>query len=407
MARLPQVGGDDGNWGTILNEFLHQAHNPNGTLKSDSVGVSQLNSGELDIAVKNIVEDPTSATSAAIVTAVPAAPAIAASYPQCVVVATGNEARPTGSDVVFWIGGSTQPANMGTNDIWYNSDATPTGDTTVPSTPTGLSVAAVTSSGFQLSWNASTDDTGVTGYQVRIDGSTVASPTTTSYSASGLAAATTYTVNVRARDAVGNWSPWSADLSVTTGAGSMTSHTVFAASGAPSSAEVGPLNFYTDGAPELVVVNAFYSHAANWTVTGARVWVPSGADTTGTLNLRAWKTLSTEYPDSNLGWDSPTQAKTVSSVTVGAWNEVVFDTPFTVNGIDSGSPQTVWIGYNWNGRYIHSAGVDDTNTQALDGADLYLSENPIPGTAIARAANRAGGAIGHVYYGVDIVAGLS
>ncbi len=33
MARLPQVGGDDGNWGEILNEFLEVAHNTDGSLK--------------------------------------------------------------------------------------------------------------------------------------------------------------------------------------------------------------------------------------------------------------------------------------------------------------------------------------------------------------------------------------
>lgn len=32
-ARLPTVGGDDGNWGTVLNNFLQTSHNSNGTLK--------------------------------------------------------------------------------------------------------------------------------------------------------------------------------------------------------------------------------------------------------------------------------------------------------------------------------------------------------------------------------------
>ena len=37
MARLPQPGGDDGNWGTILNEFLSQAHDTGGLLKDGSI----------------------------------------------------------------------------------------------------------------------------------------------------------------------------------------------------------------------------------------------------------------------------------------------------------------------------------------------------------------------------------
>ncbi len=42
MVRLPTVGGDTGSWGTILNEFLQQSHNTDGTLKSASVDTSQL-----------------------------------------------------------------------------------------------------------------------------------------------------------------------------------------------------------------------------------------------------------------------------------------------------------------------------------------------------------------------------
>ena len=34
MVRLPQVGSDAGDWGTILNNFLDVEHNPDGTLKS-------------------------------------------------------------------------------------------------------------------------------------------------------------------------------------------------------------------------------------------------------------------------------------------------------------------------------------------------------------------------------------
>jgi len=37
MTRLPIPGSDDGAWGTILNEFLLEAHNPDGTLKAGSV----------------------------------------------------------------------------------------------------------------------------------------------------------------------------------------------------------------------------------------------------------------------------------------------------------------------------------------------------------------------------------
>ncbi|MDO4712333.1 MAG: hypothetical protein Q4B05_00245 [Candidatus Saccharibacteria bacterium] len=37
MARLPQPGGDDGNWGTILNDYLLQAHGTDGALRAGAV----------------------------------------------------------------------------------------------------------------------------------------------------------------------------------------------------------------------------------------------------------------------------------------------------------------------------------------------------------------------------------
>ncbi|MBI3889180.1 hypothetical protein HY312_01200 [Candidatus Saccharibacteria bacterium] len=42
MPRLPQPGGDNGNWGTILNDYLLVEHDAAGHLKAGVVGSSQL-----------------------------------------------------------------------------------------------------------------------------------------------------------------------------------------------------------------------------------------------------------------------------------------------------------------------------------------------------------------------------
>lgn len=42
MARLPQPGGDDGSWGSILNDYLSQSLNADGTLKDGIVTFAQL-----------------------------------------------------------------------------------------------------------------------------------------------------------------------------------------------------------------------------------------------------------------------------------------------------------------------------------------------------------------------------
>src|SRR6266513_1372742 len=89
-------------------------------------------------------------------------------------------------------------------------------DTTPPTTPIGLTAAVAGSSGANLSWSASTDNVGVTGYIVRRNGVQVATPATTSFADTGLSAATTYSYTVAARDAAGNISPNSTSVSVTT-----------------------------------------------------------------------------------------------------------------------------------------------------------------------------------------------
>ena len=47
MSRLPQPGGDQGEWGAILNDYLSQAHKPDGTLKNNSVNASMLAPGSV------------------------------------------------------------------------------------------------------------------------------------------------------------------------------------------------------------------------------------------------------------------------------------------------------------------------------------------------------------------------
>jgi len=99
-------------------------------------------------------------------------------------------------------------------------------DTTAPSVPTGLSATAMSSSQISLSWTASTDNVGVTGYNVFRGGTKIGTTATASYADSGLSASTTYTYTVSAFDAAGNTSAQSASASATTFATST-------ASGAP------------------------------------------------------------------------------------------------------------------------------------------------------------------------------
>jgi chitodextrinase len=96
----------------------------------------------------------------------------------------------------------------------------PVGDSTPPSTPTGL--AATAPSGFEadLTWNPSSDDSGIAGYDVLRDGARVATVTGTSYTDTNVLPGTTYHYAVRARDLAGNTSALSDPIPVTTPAAS-------------------------------------------------------------------------------------------------------------------------------------------------------------------------------------------
>lgn len=86
------------------------------------------------------------------------------------------------------------------------------GDTQAPSAPTGLARGAVGPASVALSWNASSDNVGVTGYDVWRGGARIGSTAATSYTDTTVAPSTSYSYTVRAFDAVGNTSAASAAL---------------------------------------------------------------------------------------------------------------------------------------------------------------------------------------------------
>jgi fibronectin type 3 domain-containing protein len=94
---------------------------------------------------------------------------------------------------------------------------TPDGDLASPSTPSGLTGKAASSPRrVKLSWSASTDDVGVTGYRVHRDGAAIATTGSTSYSDKAVAGKTKYRYAVSAFDAAWNENPLSPTVSVTT-----------------------------------------------------------------------------------------------------------------------------------------------------------------------------------------------
>src|SRR6266511_2727629 len=117
-------------------------------------------------------------------------------------------------------GGPTgTPTSTPTGSPTASPTPTPTGggpDTQPPTVPGSLRVTGKSSVTISLAWNASTDNVGVTGYDVIRGGTRVATVNTLSYTDPNLTPNTTYSYVVKARDAAGNLSGASNTVSATT-----------------------------------------------------------------------------------------------------------------------------------------------------------------------------------------------
>ncbi len=89
-------------------------------------------------------------------------------------------------------------------------------DTEPPTVPANLIAGTIKYNSVAMSWTASTDNKGVTGYQILRNGAVLATATATSYTDTTVSANTAYTYNVKAYDAAGNYSAASNTMMATT-----------------------------------------------------------------------------------------------------------------------------------------------------------------------------------------------
>jgi len=99
------------------------------------------------------------------------------------------------------------------NQIWGGTSST---DTQAPTAPTSLASTTKTSTSITVAWNASTDNVGVTGYNVYANNVLKTTVSTLTATITGLTASTTYSIYVKAKDAAGNTSASGNTISVIT-----------------------------------------------------------------------------------------------------------------------------------------------------------------------------------------------
>ncbi|ESU24383.1 hypothetical protein FEDK69T_08300 [Flavobacterium enshiense DK69] len=170
----------------------------------------------------------------------------------------------------------------GSNHIFFDVSNTNftitsgTSDTTAPSAPTNLTASGTTATTTNLSWNASTDNVGVTGYDVYSGTTLLGTVSTATYNVTGLTPATAYTFSVKAKDAAGNISASSNTVNVTTLSSSDTT--------APSA----PTNLTASGTTQTTTNLSWTASTDNVGVTGYDVYRGTtllGTVTTTTYNV--------------------------------------------------------------------------------------------------------------------------
>lgn len=322
-----------------------------------------------------------------------------------------NSLRPDAVTVI-WVGGQQRPVHMAEADIWFSTtqaEQPPTVDSEAPTTPTNLVISNPTANGFTVSWSPSSDNVGVTGYTVVVNDTITATTTTaTTATVGGLVPETTYNVQVRARDAIGNFSTLSSTVTATTIAipeDVGIEHSIWGAS-APS--DFDAMSKYTE--TEVEAGNTFYtfgSGVSGWKVVGMRIYVPAeiSMPSGGSANLYHWvppaaadfAVKKTATIDSN-------------SLISGQWNEVRFPTETVISAGD-----LVLLTYKLSdGSYLHvPRGSATAFIKAKDNSSVVLSETIlIVGessyySAYVKAPSLNGGNFGSAfndpYYGVDII----
>ncbi|MBK8175956.1 MAG: DUF4082 domain-containing protein [Rhodospirillales bacterium] len=114
----------------------------------------------------------------------------------------------TGGNGVYRYGSNVQfpNATWQASNYWVDvvfQAGTPTADTTPPTTPSNFT-ATPAANRVDLAWSASTDDTSSVLYKLTRNGAALTTTSATTYSDSGLAAATTYSYGLTAYDDAGN-----------------------------------------------------------------------------------------------------------------------------------------------------------------------------------------------------------
>jgi|GEM_PF-2387053 len=277
--------------------YVNGTYNKSVTSTSASItGLSASTAYSLTVRAKDAAGNASAASSALSVTTDAAS---GATWTKC--ADEGGTCTFTGTRTVRYGSGTTYNMGTYTNSVactnavfgdptpgvFKHCDYSSSSDTQAPTAPTGLASSGKTNTSVSLSWTASTDNVGVTGYDVYKDGAFAASVTGTTATITGLASNTAYSFTVKAKDAAGNVSAASSALSVTTNASSVngvdlvvTSVGVKTKSGNLTQYTITVKNNGNTATPNVWIAHNFYVNGtyAGW--AGATMSIAAGQSVT-------------------------------------------------------------------------------------------------------------------------------
>lgn len=280
---------------------------------------------------------------------------------------------------VYWVTASVS-ANSMTETSSNSATATATTPNVGPSVPTGLQASAASWSTVNLSWQASTDSIGVSGYKVYRGGSQIGSVANpgTSYTDSTTSPSTSYSYTVSAYDSAGNNSGQSAPASVTTPAPPPPS--------APGQPSASAITFTTATVSWGASTDSFATPQYEYRIYPTSQGAPSTWTSVGTATSVGVSGLSGGVPyefdvraydsSGNRSASSATTFTAASPITVsftsgdtangvgGVWNVGAYYYLYPNGGISESCSGCEWNGVVGSGNWLASGAVA-SNYQVL------------------------------------------
>jgi chitinase len=239
-------------------------------------------------------------------------------------------------------------------------------DTQAPTAPGNLRATNATTSSITLAWNASTDNVGVTGYDVFRDTTRVGGGTATSLTVSGLAANTSFVFTVRARDAAGNVSPASNQLTVRT-----------LGNTADTQAPTAPTNLRVTSVTSSSVALAWGASSDNVGVTGYDVLRNSA--TVGTATGTSFTVTGLA---ANTSYNFVVRARDAAGNLSAASNSATAMTPPANGGGGGNAPNRLFVGY-WH-NFENGSGFIKLRdiSRDYDVVNISFGESDVDGATI-------------------------